>query len=172
MSCGMPAADEPIVVNTGPVIALEACGQLSLIGALHSRVVMPADVAAELARGAGGSPSGARWASAPEWIEVLPTTGLPPPLLAAHLDPGEAAVVALALDQGISLVLIDERRGRMVARTLGLRVTGSVGVLLRAKKEGRLPSVRRCIDEMRAKGVWLSERLRGSVLREAGEDAL
>jgi len=167
----MPAADEPIVVNTGPVIALEACGQLSLLGALHSRVIMPAEVAFELTREASRGSSGSRWPSSSEWIEVLPTTALPPPLLAAHLDPGEAAVITLALEQGISLVLIDERRGRMVARTLGLRVAGSIGILLRAKKVGRLPSVRQCIDEMRAKGVWLSEQLRASALREAGEDA-
>jgi len=167
----MPAADEPIVVNTGPVIALEACGQLSLLGALHSRVIMPADVAFELAQGATSGSSGPRFPSSSEWVEILSATAPPPPLLAAYLDPGEAAVIALALEQEISLVLIDERRGRMVARTLGLRVTGSVGVLLRAKKEGRLPSVRQCIDEMRVKGVWLSEQLRRSALREAGEDA-
>lgn len=167
----MPAADEPIVVNTGPVIALEACGQLSLLGALHSRVIMPADVAFELTRGTSPGSSGPPSLFNREWIEVLPTTAIPSPLLAAHLDPGEASVIALALEQEISLVLIDERRGRMVARTLGLRVTGSVGVLLRAKKEGRLLSVRQCVDQMRAKGVWLSEQLRASALREAGEDA-
>ena len=166
----MPAADEPIVVNTGPVIALGACGQLSLLGALHSRVIMPAEVALELTRGASDAPSGPPSPPSLEWIEVLPTTAIPPPLLAAHLDQGEASVIALALEQGISLVLIDERRGRMVARTLGLRVTGSVGVLLRAKKAGRLFSVRQCLDQMRAKGVWLSEQLRASALREAGED--
>lgn len=167
----MPAADEPIVVNTGPVIALEACGQLSLLGALHSRVMMPADVAFELVRGASHGSSGPPGPLSWEWIEALPTTAIPPPLLAAHLDPGEASVIALALEQGISLVLIDERRGRMVARTLGLRVTGSVGVLLRAKKAGQLLSVRQCLDQMRTKGVWLSEQLRASVLREAGEGA-
>lgn len=166
----MPAADEPIVVNTGPVIALEACGLLSLLAALHSRVVMPADVAFELTRGTSQGSSGPP-SSSWEWIEALPTTVRPLPPLAAYLDPGDAAVIALALEQGISLVLIDERRGRMVARTLGLRVTGSVGVLLRAKKEGRLPSVRECIDQMRAKGVWLSEQLRAAALQEAGEDA-
>ena len=167
----MPGADDPIVVNTGPVIALEACGQLSLLAALHSRVIMPVDVVQELERGASPGSGEPWWRSASAPIEVLPLTAPPSPLLAAHLDPGEAAVIALALELGLSLVLIDERRGRMVARTFGLRAIGSVGVLLRAKKEGRLPSVRQCVDEMRAKGVWLSEQLRGAVLREAGEDS-
>jgi predicted nucleic acid-binding protein len=166
----MPAADEPIVVNTGPVIALEACGQLSLLRAFHSRVIMPADVAVELTRGATRGAGGPRWPSSTEGIEVLATAVPPPPLLAAQLDPGEAAVIALALEHGISLVLIDERRGRMVARILGLRVTGSVGILLRGKKEGRVPSLRQCIDQMRARGVWLSEHLCDAALREAGED--
>ena len=52
---------------------------------------------------------------------------------------------------------MDERRGRTVARTMGLSVTGSVGILLKAKRQGLLPAVRPAIETMRSHGVWLSD---------------
>jgi hypothetical protein len=56
-----------------------------------------------------------------------------------------------------------------MARALGLRVTGSVGILLRAKREGLVGAIARCIDAMRQHGIWLSPRPCTAVLREAGE---
>jgi len=70
---------------------------------------------------------------------------------------------------GLPLVIVDERRGRTAARTMGLRVTGSVGILLRAKRLGVLSEVGPCLRAMRAGGVWLSDRLVEFALREAGE---
>ena len=57
----------------------------------------------------------------------------------------------------------------MVARTLGLRVTGSVGVLLRAKRRGVVTSVRLRLDVMQRHGIWIGEGLRLQALRDAGE---
>ncbi|MBI2922238.1 MAG: DUF3368 domain-containing protein [Planctomycetes bacterium] len=85
------------------------------------------------------------------------------------MDPGEASVIELATELGIGLVLIDERRGRLAARRAGLRVGGSVGVLLRAKTLGLLPLVGPRIEEMRRAGVWISKELQSRVLAQAGE---
>jgi len=89
--------------------------------------------------------------------------------VAEYLDRGEAAVIGLAVEQQVRRVAIDERRGRMVARTLGLSVTGSVGLLLRARREGLLPEIRASLDAMQRAGIWLAERVRAEALREAGE---
>ena len=165
----MLGGSEPIVVNTGPLIALQACGQLELLGRLHSTVLIPADVAQELGRGraapdGNGPPS---IGHPPFQVRALRTA--PSPFLADYLDSGEAAVIALAVEQHVNLVAIDERRGRMVARSCGLRVTGSIGILLRAKRLGHLPEIHPSILRMTAAGVWLSDALVHAALSEAGE---
>jgi len=59
-------------------------------------------------------------------------------LLASTLDPGEAEAIALALELSADLILLDERDGRSAAERAGLRVTGVLGVLLRAKNNGQI----------------------------------
>lgn len=171
----MSAAREPIVINTSPLLALAACGQMELLRRLHPRVVVPPAVITELERGQAGTDSSAGTdslaleAERPAWLEIVALSSPPSPLLEAYLDRGEAAVIALAVEQGIQRVVIDERRGRAVARTMGLEVVGSIGVLLRAKREGFIAEVKPSIDAMQAQGIWLSERLLEFALREAGE---
>ena len=164
----MAAGSEPLVVNTGPLIALSACGNLDLLERLHSPVIVPAVVMTEFQRGPAGMVPGA--ILRPSWIHVRPNASPPPASLVHQLDPGEAAVISLALERSVALVAIDERRGRLVARAHGLRVVGSIGILLRAKRQGLVPALRPCIEKMRAAEVWLSDRLCSSALREAGEE--
>lgn len=85
------------------------------------------------------------------------------------LDRGEAAVIQLALDEGISTVCIDEVSGRRIARLHGLLVTGSIGILLRAKREGYLQAIGEAIERMERKGIWLSEKVRRFALQQAEE---
>ena len=85
------------------------------------------------------------------------------------MDEGDASAIALALEEGIRLVAIDERRGRLVARDTGLAVVGSVGLLLRAKRLALIDAVAPRLWAMRAKGIWLGEALVRRVLEEAGE---
>jgi predicted nucleic acid-binding protein len=88
------------------------------------------------------------------WISVpiLPAFQL---LLSNLLDPGEAAVIHTAQQEGIATVILDEIKARRVARLAGLEVTGSIGVLLHAKRMGRLASVTEAIDCLKARGTWL-----------------
>jgi predicted nucleic acid-binding protein len=85
------------------------------------------------------------------------------------MDRGEAAVIQLALIEGVRTVCIDEVVGRRVARLNGLSVTGSIGVLLRARRQGHGVSRRAAIDRMRARGMWLGDDVVRFALREAGE---
>jgi len=159
---------EPVVVNTGPLLALGACERLELLPTLYSRIVVPALVIEELGRGKAGAPLGTA-PSRPAWLEIVPLREPVTPLLVAQLDVGESAVVALAVQEGITRILMDERRGRLVGRLLGLQVTGSIGVLLRAKRRAILPEIRPCLEAMRKGGIWISDRLYRFALSEAGE---
>ncbi|HMQ32078.1 MAG TPA: DUF3368 domain-containing protein [Chloroflexaceae bacterium] len=89
--------------------------------------------------------------------------------LAAILDAGEAATIALAQQLKPRLVLLDERRGRRIARERGLPIIGTGAVLVEAKRQGLLPAVAPVLDAMVAQGRYISERLRLTLLEAAGE---
>lgn len=160
----MPAVSEAIAVNTGPLIALAACEALDVLRRLHRQVLVPSAVVHEFGRGGSG-----RMIELPAWFDVRTLTAPIPPMLIAHLDQGEASAIALALQAGVQIVAIDERRGRLVAREMGLTVTGSVGLLLRAKRLGFIDTVAPRLSAMRQQGIWLSDALLRRVLTEADE---
>lgn len=158
-----------IVINTGPIISLVAAtGDLSLLPRLYSRVIVPREVCDEVLAN-DGMMRGAVELSSSTGIELRnePRTIMPP--LNELLDRGEAAVIQLALDEGFTTVCIDEQAGRRVARLCGLKVTGSLGVLIRAKREGHNLCLSDAIVRLREAGIFLSDRLIETALRAAGE---
>jgi predicted nucleic acid-binding protein len=90
--------------------------------------------------------------------------------LAATLDPGEAEAIALALSlQADMPVLLDDRRARRVAADAGLKVTGTAGVLVEAKRLGLIPLFAPLLAELREAGLYLSEIARERLIDLAGE---
>lgn len=85
------------------------------------------------------------------------------------MDLGEASVIQLALNKSIQTVCIDETVGRRIARLSGLTLTGSIGILLRAKQEGYPVLMRHAIERMINRGIRLSETVIAVALRQAGE---
>lgn len=164
----MPEARE-IVINTGPLIALVAAvGDLEVLRQLYERVLVPYEVGAEVL-----APNKRRFAAlefdAASWLEKKNKPIALPPQLKNVLGAGEAAVVQWALTEHIPLVCIDETVGRRTARVSGLRVTGSLGVLLRAKREGFPVAIAQAVQAMRKHGIWLSDAVADLAVREAGE---
>ena len=91
-------------------------------------------------------------------------------LLRSELDAGEAEAIALAQEVKADVVLLDERDARRVAMRLGLNVLGTVGLLIEAKRAGRLSSVREQLDALQNQAKFrLSRRLYERALRESGE---
>lgn len=90
--------------------------------------------------------------------------------LQRDLDRGEAETIALGLELGADLALLDEREGRHAAQRLELRVTGVVGILLEAKSLDALEAIRPHLDALRHKaGFYLSEPVYRAALLVAGE---
>jgi predicted nucleic acid-binding protein len=89
--------------------------------------------------------------------------------LAVTLDAEDADALALADQIEASLVLLDESAARQRAKSLGLRKTGTVGLLLRAKREGSSDRIRRELDELRATSFWIDEALYRRVLEAVDE---
>ncbi len=161
-----------VVSDTTPVRALALCGRLDLLVQQFGGVVIPMVVRNELAKlphEIGRTIIQA--AIAEGWMTVDDSPPSPLGLfLRGNLDPGEAAAIDLACGRNADWLLMDEMAGRKVAARLGLKVTGSLGVLLRAKSDGSIDSLREEIDRIRSEAkFYLSEDLEERVLRQAGE---
>ncbi|MHC4884632.1 MAG: DUF3368 domain-containing protein [Planctomycetota bacterium] len=158
-----------IISDTGPLIAFARTGTLSILQSLFDTVLIPPAVHCELALDSEREGVQALRAALEEgWLDVHGDRLTPPPRIANLLDRGEAEAIALAL-QGGQLLLIDERMGRRVAETEGLRIVGTAALLVTAKRRGFLPSVRVALAQMRDSGYRLSPALCRKVIKLAGE---
>lgn len=163
----MPETQE-IVINTGPLIAIVAAlGGLEVLK-IYKRVCVPLEVCREITTGESSRFAAPEFEAA-HWVEKWKQPQSPPAMLLNTLDIGEASVIQLALKERIRTVCIDESAGRRVARLNGLLLTGSVGILLRARREGRSFSIREAIRSMKRHGIWISQSVEDYALREAGE---
>ncbi|NJM71130.1 MAG: DUF3368 domain-containing protein [Scytonema sp. RU_4_4] len=164
----MPDTDR-IVINTAPLISLVAAlGDLTVLQSLYNQVLVPYEVCQEILTG-GASGFGVTEFEAANWLQKWQTPVNVSPLLRNTLDLGEAAVIQLAINQNIQTVCIDETAGRRVARLSSLSVTGTIGILLRAKKEGYPVSLQQAVERMLTRGIRLSATVITFALEQAGE---
>jgi predicted nucleic acid-binding protein len=158
------------VINTSPAIHLHAIlpRGLDSLAKLIGEVIVPWEVGQELA---AGHTKDATW----QEIHALHgiqhrSHGIPVhPLLAAQIDMGEAAVIQTALDEAHDAVILDDLKARRIAQTLGLQVTGTLGILLQAKQSGLLPSLSAAITTLEKRGMWIAPALVAKAIRLAGE---
>jgi len=156
---------ESIVINTGPLLALIAgYGDLSFLKKIYKRVLVPFEVCREIEAG-GTTAFGLKEFIQSDFIEKQTVPLEIVQFLKNSLDLGEASVIQLALNQNIPTVCIDEAVGRRIARLNGLCLTGSVGVLLRAKRKGIDFSIPEAIERMQSNGIYLSEKVINFALR-------
>ena len=157
-----------VICNTSPLQYLHQAGVLELLPALAGQVYVPEAVVAELREGQR------RNVLLPtleelSWLTVRPVrdrTLLP---LVTNLGNGEKEVLALGLETQDALLLLDDRDARRYARALELEITGTLGLLLRAKERGILDAVRPVLDRLQALGFRLNARTRQMVLKSASE---
>jgi len=156
---------ESIVINTGPLLALIAgYGDLSFLKKIYKQVLVPFEVCREIEAG-GTTAFGLKEFIQSDFIEKQTVPLEIVQFLKNSLDLGEASVIQLALNQNIPTVCIDEAVGRRIARLNGLCLTGSVGVLLRAKRKGIDFSIPEAIERMQSNGIYLSEKVINFALR-------
>lgn len=140
----------PVVSNTSPILNLAIVGQLELMRQQFGQVQIPPVVLAEL-KVQENRPGSEEIQAALKagWIQVQEiNSAFLVRLLQQTLDQGEAEAIALALELLADWTLLDERDGRKVAKSLGLKVTGVLGILLRAKQKGQLSSLVEIIDAL------------------------
>jgi len=157
-----------VVSDTSPITNLSAIGQLDLLRYLYGSTVIPQAVYNEMV--AAGKPvPGAIEVQTLSWIQVqnIDDVQRVAALQASqdNIDLGEAEAIALALELNAGLLLMNERRGRALAQSCGLNVTGLLGILLQAKRKELISLVKPVVDELIEKAAFrLSRQLYLSIL--------
>ena len=151
-----------VVADTSPLNYLVLINQINLLPQLYGRVSVPESVLDELS--APETPHVVRnWVTnLPEWIEVLPVTHIDDGAL-TRLHAGERDAIWLALNVHADAVLLDERRGRQEAENRGLKVIGTLGVLV-AAHDRELIDLRATINALRQTSFHASPKLLASIV--------
>jgi uncharacterized protein len=145
-----------VVSNSGPLINLAKVGQFTLLRDLFQYIMIPPTVFEEVVVRGGGQP-GAGETNTAQWITrgMLEQSDVAD-ILTAELDRGEAEAIALALQEKVDWLLIDERVGRRFAQQVGLKVKGTLGVLLEGVRRGFIDDLPPLLDMLVARGTWIA----------------
>jgi predicted nucleic acid-binding protein len=155
-----------LVINTGPIIALTAAlGSLQILDKLYENALVPLEVYSELLAGGKNCPEVAALANLKSTCIAAKSVEIPDYLIAV-LDSGEASVIQSASLENVTTVAIDEKKGRRIARLHGLKVTGSVGILVKAFQKGYISNVDECFERMRTNGIWISKEIIEQAIRK------
>lgn len=161
------------VSNSSPLIHLAAAGRFELLRMFFDEVLVPQAVWREVAEEGQGRPGATELQEASEqgWLRVVDLLDNPlAKSLQRDLDQGEAEAIALAVQQQPDVVLLDESEARKAAEVHGLVKTGVVGLLVRAKRETKIASLKEELDRLRDKaGFWIDDSLCQAALRAVGE---
>ncbi len=159
-----------VVSDTSPIVNLAAIGHLHLLRDLFGSLTIPEAVYREIVIEGAGRP-GAEEVGAADWIA---TRAVQSPHLArafeADVHIGEAEALSLAMEMSADWVLLDEQAARRLAASLGLRHTGLLGVLAKAKERSLISALRPLMDALRRDaGFWISQALYDHVLQRTQE---
>lgn len=158
-----------VVSNASVLIALAKLGMLDLLEKLFGAIIVPVVVFMEVTYDI--KKPGAKILRKTEWITAMePSDKALVNALLDVLDEGEANAIALAREINADLVLLDEKEARRVAKRLGLRIVGTLGILILAKRKGYLKLVRPLIDKLKKMGFRLSDEVIRNSLRLASEE--
>lgn len=149
-----------------PLVSLARIGCLEVLAGLPFEFLCPQQVRTELDEGEAAG----HVAVTPEGVKVVSLAEPLSPVALAALDPGEAAVIQLAAELGISLVAIDEWKGRRAALAAGLSVTGSLGLLAKAKMLGLIPNLKPLLEKAAEEGIRYHPDLVRTILEAVGEE--
>ena len=147
-----------IVSDTSCLILLDKIGELYLLQNLFGEVITTQTVADEFGN------------ALPDWISIQnPTDRKNQLILEATLDKGEASAIALALEKEDCLLIIDELKGRKLAKRFGISITGTLGVLAQAKQQNHISLLKPLLDRIKKTDFRLCEQLIQETLRQVGE---
>lgn len=148
-----------IISDTSCLILLEKIGELDLLHEVFGEILITQEIADEYGL------------NLPEWISVQNSTDKNyQKILEASVDKGEASAIALAVELVDCLLIIDDLKGRNLAETLGIKITGTFGVILGAKLSDKIDSVKPLLAKIKQTDFHFSEALEKKILAKANEN--
>jgi hypothetical protein len=152
------------VSNTSPLILLDKVGHLFLLERLFQKVIIPPAVDKEWLRPGGYS--------VPSWLSVEPLTPEAQKIaddLRTRIDPGEAEAIALGSVMKPGWIILDDMKARQYAKSIGLPVTGTLGILTAAKKKGMIPALKPILEMLKAHRFYVANDVLAAALALVGE---
>ncbi|MCU0393722.1 MAG: DUF3368 domain-containing protein [Thermoflexibacter sp.] len=142
-----------IISNTSILIVLDNLSMLDVLGTLYPQVSIAPQVATEF-----GKPL-------PNWVQIEQADNLIyAQILQQKIGEGESATIALGLQNTEALLILDDLKARKIATRLGLSITGTLGILLLAKKQGLLKDIPQLVTELKKLQFRISEELENLLL--------
>jgi hypothetical protein len=161
-----------VVSDTTAITHLAKIGHLHILQKLYTEILIPTAVYSELSQVKRTQPGALQVLNSP-WIKVISVSNQAViAKLNSRLDLGEAEAIALALEQNADVLIIDEVAGRAVAKQLGRKIIGMIGVLLEAKSAKIISEIRPCLEALNRTGFRMSSALFDLALQQAGESAM
>jgi len=157
-----------VISDTSPLQYLHQIGCLDLLADLYQRVIVPDGVAQEIQNGALQGVDLPDLGRLP-WVAVTATSAPADSRIPARLGHGEREVLCWALQSPDSLVLLDDTEARKYAKLLGIRYTGTLGILVKARQSGRVTAVLPLLDQLQKTSFFLNPVVRAQVLASVGE---
>lgn len=147
-----------IISDTSCFIILTRIDELDLLHKVYGQIITTLDIATEY-----GDPL-------PEWVEIAAVADkYKQQLLEMQIDKGESSAIALALETPGSTVILDDYKARKIADQLGIMFTGTLGVIIKAKLKGVIPSVKPLLEKIKMTDFRLSLDIELQALKEANE---
>ena len=147
-----------IISDTSCLILLRNIGELDLLYKLYRNVITTVEVANEFGD------------ILPDWIEIKTATNLHyQQILEIQIDKGEASAIALAIEITDCMLIVDDYKARKVAEKLGIKITGTIGIIIKAKLNGIIPSIKPFFEKIKNTNFRISEEIIQQAYFEAGE---
>ena len=157
-----------IIVNSTPLIALAKANKLEILKEMYEHIIIPEAVYREVTE--KDDIAAQRIEAAREWIEVRKVdSNLDRRMYKAKLHDGEVEVMLLAQEIGADAVVIDDGAARKTAEYLGLPLTGTLGVMIKAKQRGLLEAVMPVVQQMEQNGIFFSRELKEKIRKLSNE---
>lgn len=147
-----------VISDTSCLIILSNIQELDLLKDVYKNVITTPDIANEFGE------------LLPGWVTIKsPIDRKRQQILERQIDKGEASAIALALETPGSVLILDDLQARILAEKLGISITGTLGVIIKAKLNGIIPSVKPLLAKIKQTNFRISSALEEIVLKEAGE---
>lgn len=154
-----------VVANTTPLIALADIGKIDLLHQIYNEIYIPRAVLEEII-----SEPAKSIVTNSDWIKVIDIQNNDQKnSFSTRLHSGEIEVILLSQEQNADLLIMDDNAAKKTAKYLGLSVTGTLGVVLKAKQAGLIENVKDVLDQLILDGLFMDDKLINKVLELAGE---